>query len=125
MIYRMASDDLGTRIRRAREAKGWSQQDLAGKMPKRPDGRGTGVRSVGRWERGETVPRSALGALEVVLSPYFTVNGTAPPAPADPRERELFDLLTAENAPAQDRLTPAEAWEVIEEYRRRAQRRTA
>jgi transcriptional regulator with XRE-family HTH domain len=118
MIYGVASDDLGTRIRRAREAKGWSQEYLAGKMPKRPDGRGTGVRSIGRWENGVTVPRSALGALEVVLAPYFTVNGTPPPPPTDPRERELWDLAIQD-------MPPAKAWEMIEEYRRRKRSRIA
>ena len=49
-------------------------------------------------------------------------DGTTPPA--DAHERELWDLLTSEDAPPGDRLTPAEAWEVIE-YKRRAKRRTA
>ena len=118
MIYGMASGDLGIRLKRAREAKGWSQKDLADRMPKRPDGRGTGIRSIGRWERGVTVPRSALGALEVVLAPYFTVDGTPPPPPTDPQERKLWDLAIQD-------MEPADAWEVIEEYRRRAKRRTA
>lgn len=120
MIYGMAGTDLGTRIRRAREAKGYSQEELADRMPRRPDGRrSASIRSVGRWERGEAVPRNALGALEVVLAPYFTVNGTVPPPPADPRERELWDLLM------DDGFGPADAWEVIEEYRRRAKRPTS
>ena len=121
MMYGMADADLGLRIKRAREAKrldgqSWRQEDLAAKL-------GVSVRTVGRWERG-SVPRSALGALEVVLAPYFTVDAASPAAPTDPRERELWDLLTAEDAPPDDRLTPAEAWEVIE-YKRRAKRRTA
>jgi transcriptional regulator with XRE-family HTH domain len=115
MIYGMASDDLGTRIRRAREAKGWSQEDLARALPKRPDGRGTGTRSIGRWERGETVPRGALGALEVVLAPYFTVNGTPPPPPTDPHERRIWDLAVQD-------MDPDAAWEVVAEFRRRRRR---
>lgn len=118
MMYGMADNDLGTRIRRAREAKGWSQEELADRMPRRPDGRrSASVRSIGRWERGEAVPRSSLGALEATLAPYFSADGGAPEPPADPRERELWDLAI-QDMPA------AEAWEVIEEYRRR-KRRTA
>ena len=56
----MSDTDLGLRIRRARERKRWSQQELA-------DALGVGSRSVGRWERGEAVPRSSIGALEEVL----------------------------------------------------------
>ena len=120
MIYGMAGTDLGTRIRRAREAKGYSQQELADRMPRRPDGRrSASIRSVGRWERGEAVPRSALGALQEVLRPFFTANGSLPAPPSDPRERELWDLLIAE-----DFDEPA-AWAVIEEYRRRKQHRPA
>jgi transcriptional regulator with XRE-family HTH domain len=113
----MADSDLGTRILRARNLLHLSQAEVGNRV-------GKSVRAVGSWERGESVPRN-LYALEAALAPYFTVNGTPPPPPADPRERELFDLLTAEDAPPADRLTPAEAWEMIEEYRRRAKRRTA
>ena len=59
-IYAMADTDLGTRIRRARERKRWTQEQLAAELE-------VGPRSVGRWERGEAVPRSSIGALEQVL----------------------------------------------------------
>lgn len=50
----MASEQArqaGARIRAAREAKGWSQSELARKMPGKTDGP-----SVSRWERGEVMP---------------------------------------------------------------------
>jgi len=111
----MADADLGRRIKRAREAKrldgqSWRQEDVAEKL-------GVSVRTVGRWEHG-AVPKSALGALEVVLAPYFTVNGIPPAPPQDPQERKLWDLAIQD-------MEPADAWEVVEEYRRRAKRRTA
>lgn len=104
----MAGSDLGTRIKRARERMRWSQQRLADEL-------GVGVRSVGAWERGEAVPRNALGALEAVLAPYFTADEPTlpppPPPPTDPTELKLWDLAIQD-------MSPAEAWELIEEYRR-------
>jgi ribosome-binding protein aMBF1 (putative translation factor) len=61
----LAPDDLGIRIRRARERKRWTQQQLADKL-------GAAVRAVGSWERGESVPRNAIGALEELLSTDLT-----------------------------------------------------
>ena len=105
----MTSRDLGTRIKRARERHGWSQQELA-------DAVGKGVRSVGRWERGETVPKSAIGALEDVLGEDFTSNGTrlVQPDMTDPAEA-LFWRMT--------RYSEAERREYIADLR--ARRRTA
>lgn len=51
--------DLGTRIRRAREAAGLKQEDLAQRL-------GVTTRTVGNWERGR-VPRNAIGALQQLL----------------------------------------------------------
>jgi len=96
--------EFGHRIRRARERKRWTQGELAAAL-------GVGVRSVGRWERGEAVPRSAIGAIEQVLSLSF--DGAEP----DPREDAIRDL-------GEDRggvLTRAE----VEEYVARLYRRPA
>lgn len=70
--------ELGRRIKTAREAKGLSQEDLAGAV---------GVRSgiVSRWENGRNVPRlKRLAEIADVLDcdvGYFTarLNGSAPP----------------------------------------------
>lgn len=78
----MADSDLGTRIKRARERMRWSQQRLADEL-------GVGVRSVGSWERGETVPRNAIGALEEVLGVDLT-GDAQPEAYTDPDEARIW-----------------------------------
>ena len=100
----MASRELGTRIKRARERHGWSQQQLA-------DAVGKGVRSVGRWERGETVPKSAIGALEHVLGEDFTSNGTrlVQPDMADPAEALLWRMTRYDEAERRDFLVDLRA----------------
>lgn len=50
----------GPSIRAAREAAGLTQQELANAL-------GVTLRTVGNWERGETVPRSREGAIRRVL----------------------------------------------------------
>jgi transcriptional regulator with XRE-family HTH domain len=52
--------ELGTRIRRARERRHWYQADLARAI-------GVNVKTVGNWERGQTIPRSRIGAIEDTL----------------------------------------------------------
>ena len=56
----LTASDMGTRIRRARERKRWTQQQLADEL-------GASVRAVGNWERDEVVPRNTIGALEELL----------------------------------------------------------
>lgn len=51
---------IGTRIRRARERKRWSQQRLADELH-------VNRKTVDNWENGRTEPRSSIGALEEVL----------------------------------------------------------
>lgn len=46
----------GRQIRQAREARGLTQEQLAQAI-------GVGMRTVGNWERGETVPKNRLGML--------------------------------------------------------------
>lgn len=55
----MDPNELGRRIKAAREQKHWTQQELADKVD-------VSVRSVINWEQG-TPPRNRLGALERVL----------------------------------------------------------
>lgn len=54
--------NLGARIRRARQVKRWSQQQLA-------DAIQVDRKTIDNWENGRTYPRSSIGALEVVLGP--------------------------------------------------------
>ena len=79
----MAVNDLGTRIRRARERKRWSQAQLAAAI-------GVGTRTVGAWERGESEPRNSLGALEELLGD-LTSDGQADMY-TDPDEAALWRL---------------------------------
>lgn len=53
--------ELGDKIRSAREAAGMSQEALAKAVDVSP-------RTIGNWERGESSPRSKLGALERLLA---------------------------------------------------------
>jgi transcriptional regulator with XRE-family HTH domain len=85
MMYLMADNDLGTRIRRARERMRWTQQQLADALST-PERR-VALRSVGSWERGETVPRNSIGALEEVL--HIDLSGAAE---ADSGEIEIREL---------------------------------
>ena len=59
---------IGMAIRSAREAKGWSQPELAGKV-------GAARETVCRWETGSitNIPQRTLMALESVLGPLGKV----------------------------------------------------
>jgi transcriptional regulator with XRE-family HTH domain len=83
MMWAMAAESLGTRIRRARERKRWSQQKAAEAL-------GVALRTYGSWERGETTPRSSIGALEEVLGVSLTDHAE----PQDPKELELREALS-------------------------------
>jgi transcriptional regulator with XRE-family HTH domain len=61
---------IGTRIKRARERKRWTQKRLAGLV-------GVSQKTIDNWENGRTEPRSSIGALEEVLG----VSLTGEPAP--------------------------------------------
>lgn len=60
----------GAEIRQRREAQGLTQQQLATAV-------GVGMRTVGAWERGETIPQNRLG----MLREFFGVDsdGSADP----------------------------------------------
>lgn len=47
----------GRQIRAARERMGWTQADLAAAV-------GVGMRTVGNWERGDTVPKNRMAKLQ-------------------------------------------------------------
>lgn len=49
-------EDLGGRIRRLREERRWSQQQLGDLV-------GVSTKTVSNWERGRNIPRASLGAL--------------------------------------------------------------
>jgi transcriptional regulator with XRE-family HTH domain len=75
---------IGTKIKRARERKRWSQRELAAAL--RVD-----RKSVDNWENGRTYPRSSIGALEAVLGISF--DGAPEPdvlAPRDPWEQAVL-----------------------------------
>ena len=70
----MATDSLiGTKIKRARERKRWTQRQLA-------DALDVNTKTVDNWEAGRTSPRNRIGALEEVLG----ISLDAEPAPAAP-----------------------------------------
>lgn len=56
----MSNSMSGSEIKEARERRQMSQQDLADLV-------GVSLRTVGSWERGESVPRSRMGALHAAL----------------------------------------------------------
>lgn len=98
---------IGARIRDARDAKGWTQAELARALPGTVDGP-----SVSRWERGKVSPHpetleAIATALDVDVS-YFLV---AAPKAGTP------DLMGALNGNQQDRLDRLQA--VVEENARK------
>lgn len=90
-MYGMTSEGLGLRIRRARERRRWTQKELAEALPADPQGRRPGVRSIGRWERGEAVPRNAIGALEDVLGVSLEDGAEPEEVYTDPAERAIWE----------------------------------
>lgn len=57
----------GDQIRQAREAMGWTQEQLATRV-------NVGARTIGNWERGATVPQNRHGRLVQVLAPALAGN---------------------------------------------------
>jgi transcriptional regulator with XRE-family HTH domain len=82
----MTPPSLGARIRRARERRQLSQEDLARAV-------GASVRAVGDWENNRRKPRNRLGALEEVLG--VSLDGEPEPEPAIPKSL-LRDIMQAE-----------------------------
>lgn len=92
--------DIGTRIKRARERKRWTQRHLA-------DLAGVSQKTVDNWENGRTQPKSSIGALEELLGVSLDAEQ---PEPAIPKS-----LLRA--IETDDGLTPEERHAVIEAVR--------
>jgi transcriptional regulator with XRE-family HTH domain len=103
MLSGMATGDphLGTKIKRARERKRWTQQQLA-------DAVGRNVKTVNNWETGRTEPASSLGAIEEVLGVNLS-DGTGVEIYADPDEAEIWALT---------QFSPSERRALIEALRR-------
>jgi transcriptional regulator with XRE-family HTH domain len=85
----------GSRIKRARERRRWTQQELAYQL-------GVDRKTVDNWENGRTRPRSSAGAIEAVLGIRLdgadeAPPGTGPVIPAD-LERRLAQLTPEERA---------------------------
>lgn len=101
----MATDSIGTRIRRARERKRWTQQQLA-------DAIGVNIKSVDNWENGRTSPRNSIGALEEI----FGISLDSPLPPDDEDEEIIAAEARAAKILAE---AEAEAAEVVAGARRR------
>ncbi|WP_242892657.1 helix-turn-helix domain-containing protein [Actinomadura litoris] len=71
--------NLGTRIKRARERKRMTQEDLASQL-------GVHRRTVDNWENGRSAPKNRLGALEEVLGIRLS---SEPPTELDEPEENL------------------------------------
>lgn len=80
----------GRQIRAARERAGLTQGQLGELV-------GVGLRTVGNWERGETVPRNRMARIQQVLSKHLDTPG------ADPLESASDVALLAELARRLDR----------------------
>lgn len=107
----VVASPVGERIRLRRQALGLTQEQFAVRV-------GVSPSAVLGWEKGRYFPKRHQGAVEHVLGISLAANGTEPAPPTDPRERELWDLAVQD-------MPPAQAWEVIGEYRRRRRSRIA
>ena len=84
MIGMAADSPLATRIKRARERRRWTQQQLADRLA-------VDRKTIDNWENGRTTPRSSMGALEAVLG---SLGEEGPEVYTDPNEIELGNLTT-------------------------------
>jgi len=92
----MDGQDLGRRIRRARERARLTQRQLA-------DAVGVDRKTVGNWESGTSHPRSSLGRLETVLGGHgFTTDQdqTPPSDGADAVVRMIVEVLDSSFSPS-------------------------
>jgi transcriptional regulator with XRE-family HTH domain len=80
-----AGTELGTRIKRARERRHWRQADLARAL-------GVDVKTVGNWERGQTIPRNRIGAIEETLGVEISGGEPEDEVYTDPVLRAIWEL---------------------------------
>lgn len=83
----MATDGIGTQIRKRRQVLGMTQDELAAELH-------VSRSTVTSWESGKHFPLRYLGAIEHVLGVSLTGVPDAGQL-ADPKERELWDTLTS------------------------------
>ena len=62
MSKRAQGNELGRRIKRERERRGWTQVELAQAV-------GVGAKTISNWETGATIPMNRMGKLVEVLGP--------------------------------------------------------
>ena len=105
---------VGERIRLRRQQLGLTQKQFGARV-------GASESAVVDWEKNRYFPSRHQGAVEDVLGISLTAGDDTPGPPANPRDREWYDLLLERI----ERMTPAEAVALIEEHKRRTERRIA
>ncbi len=72
----MTDETLGARIKRLREAKRWTQTDLA-------DVLGVTAKAVSNWENDRNHPRGSMGALREAFGRQLEADEAAPVDPVE------------------------------------------
>lgn len=97
----------GREIRAARERAGMTQGDLAQRV-------GVSLRTVGNWERGDTVPMNRASAVESALAQWLDRGDTEGPRLASASDGELLaEIARRFERGARDRQAPDEPGVVI------------
>jgi transcriptional regulator with XRE-family HTH domain len=94
---------IGTRIKRARDHKRWTQRQLAKAL-------GVNVKTIDNWENDRTYPRSAIVRLEEVLDISF--DSDEEPEDELTRLRREAEQLREETRQAR---ATAQAWQKVAE----------
>lgn len=97
----------GREIRAARERAGMTQGDLAQRV-------GVSLRTVGNWERGDTVPMNRASAVESALAQWLDRGDVEGPRLASASDGELLaEIARRFERGARDRQAPDEPGVVI------------
>ena len=75
-------ETIGARIRRLREARRWTQEQLADLLE-------VSTKTVSNWETGRNDPRSSLGALREVFGRQFDAGDEVPVGNGDAVEQAI------------------------------------